>query len=103
MKTTHTDNLWSRLRAMCMTVNPNQLNGGLLPAATDAQIAVAERILGVPFPEDLREAYRHFNGMMTKGFFELFPGHFRWMPLSFTQTHRPQKTPMWSPAALPRR
>lgn len=75
-------NLWLRLQAMCVALNPDQPNGGLLPAATDAQITEVELLLGTTFPEDLRDAYRHFNGMTTKGYFELFPGHYRWMPLA---------------------
>lgn len=77
----HTD-IWHRLHAMCAHLNPEEPDGGLLPGATEEQLAQAEQLLGLAFPETLKEAYRRFNGMAAHSSLILFPEQHRWMPLA---------------------
>ena len=55
--------LWARLQRVLESVAPGVPRGGLNPPATESQVAAVERLVGCRLPEDLREAYRHFNGM----------------------------------------
>lgn len=59
--------LWARLQRVLESAAPGVPRGGLNPPATEAQVAAVERLLGHRLPEDLREAYRHFNGMTRPG------------------------------------
>jgi cell wall assembly regulator SMI1 len=54
---------WARLQRVLESVAPGLPRGGLNPPATESQVAAVERLVGCRLPEDLREAYRHFNGM----------------------------------------
>lgn len=57
------ESMWARLQRVLEAAAPAVPRGGLNPPATEAQVAAVERLVGHRFPEDLREAYRHFNGM----------------------------------------
>lgn len=57
------DELWLRLQAHCETICPTLPRGGLNPPATLQQIEALEALVGATLPDDLRDAYRHYNGM----------------------------------------
>ena len=59
--------LWARLQRVLESAAPGVARGGLNPPATESQVAAVERLVGRRLPEDLREAYRHFNGMTRPG------------------------------------
>lgn len=54
--------VWQRLGAMVKRKFHEAEIGALNPPASEAQIRAAEQAMKLRFPEDLREAYRHFNG-----------------------------------------
>lgn len=60
------DELWSRLQAHCEAICPTLPRGGLNPPATRQQIEAVEALIGTPLPDDLRDAYLHFNGMQRE-------------------------------------
>lgn len=57
------ESMWARLQRVLESAAPAVQRGGLNPPATESQVAAVERVVGCRLPEDLREAYRHFNGM----------------------------------------
>ena len=59
--------LWARLQRVLESAAPGVPRGGLNPPATESQVAAVERLVGHRLPEDVREAYRHFNGMTRPG------------------------------------
>jgi cell wall assembly regulator SMI1 len=61
------EHLWARLQRVLESAAPGVPRGGLNPPATEAQVAAVERLVGRRLPEDLRAAYRHFNGMTRPG------------------------------------
>jgi cell wall assembly regulator SMI1 len=65
--------LWARLEATLTQIYPEWPRGGLKPGATAAQIDAVESLIGVRFPEDLRQAYLHFNGMTPRGWWRESP------------------------------
>ncbi|MCA6215845.1 SMI1/KNR4 family protein [Ideonella sp. B7] len=59
--------VWYRLQQACERLRPDVPRGGLNPPAPEAQIRTVEALVGYRFPDDLREAYRHFNGSTGRG------------------------------------
>lgn len=55
--------LWQRLSSALQYVVPNARNGTLRPGAKDAAIEAAELKMQLALPEDLRTAYRYFDGV----------------------------------------
>lgn len=82
------DELWSRLQAHCEAVCPTLPRGGLNPPASPQQIETIESLVGARLPDDLREAYLHFNGMQRcvldwgpSRALPILMGHFHWVDL----------------------
>lgn len=81
--------VWSRLQAHWSALCPELPRGGLNAPATPRQIAAVEALTGVPLPDDLREAYLHFNGMQREAFNwrsetrvpRVILGEFHWLDL----------------------
>jgi cell wall assembly regulator SMI1 len=57
--------IWTRLQKHWEKFCPHIARGGFNDPATKEQIDAAEAFIGVRFPEDLRQAYLHFNGMQS--------------------------------------
>ena len=55
---------WQRIETW-LTQNAPEVAAGLPPGATDAQIAEAERVLGVALPDDVRASYRRHDGQQA--------------------------------------
>ena len=78
--------LWARLQRVLESAAPGVPRGGLNPPATESQVAAVERLVGCRFPDDVREAYRHFNGMTqpaagSNGGPQLMPPFYDWCDL----------------------
>ena len=58
--------VWQRLQARWEMLCPQLPRGGLNPPATERQIAAVEELIGLKLPDDVREAYLHFNGMQAE-------------------------------------
>lgn len=81
--------IWSRLQERWSALCPELPRGGVNAPATPRQIAAVEALTGVPLPDDLREAYLHFNGMQREAFHwsskirepRVILGEFHWLDL----------------------
>lgn len=73
-----TKDLWTRLRTQLGKID--SVLDQLGPSATPRQIAAAETMLGIVFPDDFRAAYKEHNG--TEGPCFVF-GPYRLWPLSY--------------------
>jgi cell wall assembly regulator SMI1 len=60
---TNINTYWGRIEAW-LGKNTRDILAGLAPGATDAEIAAAEKELGVEFPDDVRASYTRHNGQM---------------------------------------
>jgi cell wall assembly regulator SMI1 len=60
--------VWQRLQNRWEALCPQLPRGGLNPPATERQIAAVEELIGLKLPDDVREAYLHFNGMQAEAF-----------------------------------
>jgi cell wall assembly regulator SMI1 len=58
------EEIWTRIDAW-LKVNAPKVFNTLQPGASDSQIQVAESILAVQFPEDVKASYRIHNGQQT--------------------------------------
>src|SRR5690349_20028435 len=56
--------IWNRMEAWLET-NASQVRRGLNPPATQTQIAQAEAILGISFPQDIRDTFLIHNGQAS--------------------------------------
>ena len=56
--------IWQRIDGW-LAQNAPEIAQGLAPGATDEEITVAERIVGVTFPEEVRASYRIHDGQQT--------------------------------------
>lgn len=73
---------------------PQLPRGGLNSPATERQIAAVEELIGLKLPDDVREAYLHFNGMQAEArrwdsklsIPRVFLGEFHWMDLEWLVT-----------------
>ncbi len=83
--------VYERLGRTLARLFPDELQGALRPGASEAAIADAERRIGFCFPESVRAAYRHFDGVCTPqqrhferqgGIPPLFPYCADWLPLN---------------------
>ncbi|BDI33991.1 glucan synthase [Capsulimonas corticalis] len=54
---------WERIEAW-LGQNAPDILAGLASGATDAEIDAAEKVLGVEFPDDIRESYKRHNGQI---------------------------------------
>jgi cell wall assembly regulator SMI1 len=80
--------IWSRLQEHWSALCPELPQGGLNAPATGRQLAAVEALTGVPLPDDLREAYLHFNGMQREAVWSsktrvprVILGEFQWLDL----------------------
>jgi cell wall assembly regulator SMI1 len=77
------DELWLRLQARCEAICPTLPRGGLNPPATLQQIEALEALVGATLPDDLRDAYRHYNGMQRA----VLDGSVRALPVLMGRFH----------------
>jgi cell wall assembly regulator SMI1 len=63
--------IWQRIENWLLK-NASFILEDLQPGASDAEIAHAERELGINFPEDVRESFRIHNGQFSQKHFQQF-------------------------------
>jgi len=87
------DALWPRLQERWSALCPDLPRGGLNPPATARQIDAVETLTGIRLPDDLRDAYLHFNGMQRQVIWnnglrapQLILNQFHWLDLETMAT-----------------
>jgi cell wall assembly regulator SMI1 len=83
------ETIWTRLQQRWETLCPQLPRGGLNEPATEKQVLALERLIGADLPEDVRDAYLHFNGMQRVAFNggdgvsvpRVFAGMYHWIDL----------------------
>lgn len=75
---------WQKIEVLLASVNPHVLNA-LRPPASISDLREAENIMGLVFPEDVRDAYLRHDGVDWVDELQarpyLFPRGMTWMPL----------------------
>lgn len=82
------DESWKRLDDLLARLAP-AIHEGLRPPATEAQIASAEKAMGVRLPDDVRAAYRWHDGCTSE--LSMFVSGCQWCSLDAMVEHWRQK------------